>query len=89
MAFWDAIKRIGRSISSGVGRILDVGKNVRSIAGKVWTGIRNIPVIGNIADSLASKPIIGGMSAKDLAGRASDALDTADRINSAVSRVVG
>ena len=74
MGLWDFVKNIGS-------KILGMANSARDTVSKIYSGIKKIPVIGNIADGLASMNIPGvGMSAKDIANKASDYLDTANSL---------
>ena len=74
MGIWDSLKNFGS-------KILGMANGVRDTVSKIYSGIKKIPVIGNVADGLASMNIPGvGMSAKDIANKVSGYLDTANSL---------
>jgi hypothetical protein len=55
----------------------------------VWSKVKNIPVIGNLADRLANTPIpmFGGKTAKEIAGTAGTVIDTGRSVNDIIQSV--
>lgn len=80
---WNGIKNIGKKIFGG---IANVGKKVLSIPNTIKGGltkaydfVKKIPVIGDIAQTVANAPIIRGYSPAQIAGMASQGLDLANK----------
>lgn len=86
MGFWDNLKSFGGDIWGGIkkvgGKVLDIGRKARDIVSGGWEKLQKIPVIGKIAENLASRgiPILGGQSLKDIAKTASDVLDVGESV---------
>lgn len=79
----------GSKILSGAGKvgstILGGLTKARDFAGKVYNTAKNIPVIGNIVETLADTPIpYVGLSAKTLGGYASKGIDVANDVSNAI-----
>lgn len=72
---WDTARNVG-------GKILGGANRAREMVGRGWNAVKNVPIIGNIADRLAGTPIpfLKGVSIKDLARTASGGIDMINRV---------
>lgn len=88
MGFFDFIKDVGGKILGGLskagGAVLNIGNKVKDGISKGFDFVKKIPVIGDVVDTLASAPIIKGMSLKDLANKADTALQVGQSVKGGV-----
>jgi hypothetical protein len=94
MGLFSSLKNFGSKIFNGIRKgvsfITNVGNKARNIISKGYNAIQQIPVIGGITKNLAETniPLIG-MSAKDLAGKASNYLDVANDVSNLIGNTEG
>lgn len=78
---FNGAKRIGAGAYSGVKKGLEFGKNVISTSRDIANSIRNIPVLGQIANQLVNNPIV------TTAEQGIDTALLADKVVSGISEI--
>lgn len=96
MGVWDSLKSFGRGVLGGLSKvgtgILGGLTKARDWVKEKYGKLKDIPVIGSVAEKLASTgiPLLEGLSLKDVAGKVSDAIDLGQDLKSAIgSRDIG
>jgi len=81
-SFWGGFKK-------GFGGVFNTLKKGKDWIGGAYNKIKNIPVIGNLVDSLAGMPIpkFGGLSVKDMANMGGKAVDIGSSVNEGIQRL--
>lgn len=77
------LSTVGRKIlgsASDVGRkIIGGASNARDVLSKAYDISQKIPVVGGIVNKVVDTPLLGGYSIKDMANKASNALDAGQK----------
>lgn len=88
MGFFDFVKKIGKGLWNGVKKVgkfvSDTGDKIKGGIGKAYNFVKGIPVIGNMVEEAINKPVLEGLSVKDIANTADSKFQQFKGVNNAI-----